>query len=155
MMKEKNRPHLVFIRHAHRDKPIPDADNGLSQKGREQVEDLVKDYKKEHLPPSQVFWSSPKKRCIETLKPITEQAKARLHIEKLLDEQQGAEGSQKFQERIEALIEKAQTEETTVYLCSHGDLIPEALDMLTGKFIDISKGEAIQVQFKNGEWKLL
>jgi broad specificity phosphatase PhoE len=63
---------IVFLRHAHRDKPIPDKDNGLSDKGRKQVEDLLKDFKKGKIPKARIFWSSPKIRCQETLEPLSE-----------------------------------------------------------------------------------
>jgi broad specificity phosphatase PhoE len=155
MMKEKKSYSIVFVRHGHRDKPHPDGDNGLSPKGLAQVEDLKKDYKKDRLPPSTHFWSSPKKRCTETLKPLSELAKGDFKIEKLLDEQQRSESSEKFQERIGTLIRKAMLIGETIYLCSHGDVIPEAIDLLTGKSIDISKGQAIPVTLSDGEWSLI
>jgi broad specificity phosphatase PhoE len=155
MMKEKFNTQIVFVRHGHRDKPMPDADNGLSEKGRNQVEDLVKEFKKGTLPKSRFFWTSPKKRCAETLKPLSDEAKAPLVIDELLDEQKSGESQTAFQRRIEKLIEKAEKLDAAVYLCSHGDLIPEAIELLAGKNVDVSKGQAIVLEKVNGKWKLL
>jgi broad specificity phosphatase PhoE len=145
---------LVFVRHAHRDKPVPDQDNGLSSKGQEQVKDLINAFKKGKLPNASHFWTSPKKRCAETLGPLAETAKANLLIEDLLDEQKRSEDSKQFQKRIEKLLEKAKALHDVVYLCSHGDLIPEAIDLLTGTHVDLYKGEAVIVENDNGEWSL-
>jgi len=150
-MKEKN---IVFVRHAHRDKPFPDQDNGLSEKGLGQVKQLVNDYKRKDLPEGKHFWTSPKKRCVETLEPISHEAKISLKIEKLLDEQQSSEAPKDFSKRIENLMKKAVAVGETIYLCSHGDVIPEAIDFLTGRHVDVAKGEAIQLVFSGCSWEL-
>jgi broad specificity phosphatase PhoE len=155
MMKEKSENSLVFVRHGHRDKPTPDVDNGISPKGLTQVEDLLKDFKKGRLPQSKIFWSSPKKRCVETLGPVAKLAGAPLKVEKLLDEQSSTESTLEFNKRIMELIKKATETGEVVYLCSHGDFIPQAIDFLTGKFVDVSKGQAIQVTKSEGHWDLL
>ena len=155
MMKEKFENQIVFVRHGHRDKPVPDADNGLSEKGRGQVEDLLKAFKKGQLPLSQNFWTSPKKRCVQTLQPLSDMANSPLIIENLLDEQKSGETQKAFQNRIEELLEKAEKLGETVYLCSHGDLIPEAIELMSGRSVDVSKGQALILKQEKGQWKLL
>lgn len=144
---------MVFVRHGHREKL--GADNGLSPKGFTQVEDLLRNFKKGRLPESKNFWSSPKKRCVETLEPLAKLAGATLKVEKLLDEQGAGESTLQFNKRIMELLKKATETGEPVYLCSHGDLIPEAIDFLSGKVVDISKGQAIQLTNSEGHWDLL
>ncbi len=153
-MKKKFTSKIVFVRHGHRDKPVPDADNGLSSKGQSQVDDLVKALKSGALPQSEYFWTSPKKRCVETLGPLSKAAQCPLQIEPLLDEQHAGENMLRFQERLERLLEKAEKLNSVIYCCSHGDVIPEAIELLTGRSVDISKGQAIIVENQDGKWTL-
>lgn len=145
---------IVFVRHAHRHKLQTEEDNGLSEKGANQVARLVQLYKEGELPSGHVFWTSPKKRCKETLKPLALQAEASLTIEDLLDEQRSDETSKDFQKRIEKLMKKVSTLDETIYLCSHGDLIPEAINFLSGTSVDLSKGEAVIMTEDDGHWRL-
>jgi len=148
---------IVFVRHAHRDKPIPDDNNGLSPKGFEQTEDLVKAYKQGEIPPSKIFWSSPKIRCQQTLKPICDEASGTYKVEPLLDERLADEKSASYNGRIAKFIEKAIAEHAeTIYLCSHGDILPEAIEYLTDHFVEVKKGQAVvlvQDKAKN-KWRI-
>ena len=145
---------IVFIRHGHRHKNIPDEDNGLSDKGRSQVDDILTAYRKGTLPKASQFWSSPKLRCQETLKPLTDLALSPMKIVKLLDEQLPSESESQFAKRISELVEKIVSSKETVYLCSHGDVIPLAIDEMTGKSVELSKGQAVVLEFEDGKWTL-
>lgn len=145
---------IVFIRHAHRDTSERDIDNGISTKGRDQVKKLIKRYESGKLPPGEVFWTSPKKRCLETLTPVASRAAKVAVVEALLDEQSENEDRQDFSKRITELIEKVSKENQTVYLCSHGDFIPLAIEMLSGNSVDVSKGEAVVLESNDRRWSI-
>jgi len=146
---------LVLVRHAHRDVSDRTLDNGLSDKGREQVEELIDDLENESLPQSQTFWSSPKQRCIETLTPLSEWNEGTFTIEPLLDEQQPHENQKQFIERLQTLVAKAVALKKTLYLCSHGDVLPELANLLVGLHVDLGKGEAVIVsQDTDNRWEL-
>ena len=145
---------LVFVRHAHRDVSDRTRDNGLSENGREPVEDLIDDLESGVLPESKLFWSSPKLRCQETLKPMCDWSEGEFKIEPLLDEHQPHESQKQFHDRIESLLERAKSTNQTIYLCSHGDLIPIAVESLVGIQVDLGKGEAIILQNDDGRWEM-
>jgi broad specificity phosphatase PhoE len=150
-MKEKYS--IIFVRHGHRDKPVPDADNGLSPKGRKQVEELVTKYEEGKLPKAKLFWTSPKIRCQETVRSLSEVALSHLVVEKLLDEQGPNESRGEFSQRIAKLLKKVSEVKQNIYLCSHGDVIPEAIDALTGHQVDLSKGQVAIITNDDG-WTL-
>ncbi len=146
---------LVFVRHAHRDISDRSLDNGLSEKGHEQVEDLLGDLDNGSLPQAKVFWSSPKKRCQETLKPLSEAEEGQYSVEPLLDEQAPHENQKQFIERLGVLVKKLSQQKETTYLCSHGDVIPEVIFLLVGLHLDLGKGEAVIVSRDNdGKWEV-
>jgi broad specificity phosphatase PhoE len=139
---------LVFVRHAHRDTTEREVDNGISPKGNKQVEELKLKYEKKIIPEATLFLTSPKKRCIETLQPLTMVSKVKLQIEDSLDEQSTGESSSEFFKRVSLFLEKLMVTITEkqmkcVYLCSHGDVIPEMIEILTGKSVDVDKGKAV------------
>ncbi len=145
---------LVIVRHAHRDTSERRADNGLSEKGRGQARELAEEYRSGDLPGSKIFWTSPKKRCQETLSPIAEVAGLKIRVIPELDEQRENENTREFLERIEKLLKSASAQNETIYLCSHGDFIPHAIEILTGKSVDVSKGQALVLTFSKGRWEM-
>lgn len=145
---------IVFVRHAHRDTSERSSDNGLSEKGHKQVTELVKTYENGDLPEGATFWTSPKLRCKETLGPIAKAAGQQTRIEAMLDEQHGDETHEKFRKRIRDLIAKAEKAPSPVYLCSHGDFIPEAISVMAGVHKDLSKGEAVILE-KTDDWRII
>jgi broad specificity phosphatase PhoE len=140
---------IVFIRHAHRDTSDKNRDNGLTDKGRRQVDELVGLFRSGKLPPAKTFWTSPKLRCQETLEPLAKASKTAAVIENLLDERHDDEAAIDFAKRLDRLVEKAHKsltqmgEDGVLYLCSHGDVIPYAMNLFTSHEVDLSKGEAI------------
>jgi broad specificity phosphatase PhoE len=146
---------IVVVRHAHRDTTDRSADNGLSPKGHEQVKHLVERYKKGDLPKGSHFWTSPKLRCKETLKPLADAASLPLKIEDFLDEQKEGEASKDFSRRVGLLAEKLNSTSETTYISSHGDLIPELIQQITGYWVDLKKAQAVILGRKGERWVLL
>lgn len=121
---------LILVRHAHRDKPFGQThDNGLSPYGDRQAIELVQrlkiEIKKTHknLESLPVF-SSPKKRCVETVKPLAEDLKVQVQVRDELDEGEAVRTRAKaFLRSIDALGVPV------VVACSHGDWIPDFVSL--------------------------
>jgi broad specificity phosphatase PhoE len=133
--------HLVFIRHAHRDTSLRSRDNGLSEKGHKQARALARIFEERvSAEASKVrLFSSPKKRCVETLEPIANVDDLRIEVNALLDEQQDAENESKFRARVAEFMSfvksKFKGDDDWVLVCSHGDWLPLVLGN-----VQISKG---------------
>lgn len=145
---------IVFVRHAHRDTYDKSEDNGLSSKGREQVENLVTQFKNSKLPKARLFWSSPKLRCQETLQPLANLNDSQMIIEPLLDEQTSEESHKDFMKRVKQLAKKISALSETIYVCSHGDVLPELVDELTSWYVELRKSQAIVAVESDGQWTL-
>jgi broad specificity phosphatase PhoE len=150
---------LILIRHAHRDTEDPARDNGLSEKGRGQVLELVHHFKywieREHPKAKIKCFSSPKKRCVQTLTPIAEKLDLGVEIDSRLTEVSPMESRQQVEARLESFLEdwKAKSAELTL-VCSHGDFIPLCVQMLTGARIGIKKAGIVQIEGVSGEYFL-
>jgi broad specificity phosphatase PhoE len=147
---------LILVRHAHRDTSSREADNGLSEKGREQAKELVSVFKKrigkDFLKDAKiVLLSSPKKRCIETLTPFSKKIEVGVTIDPNLDEQKPEETLGQFEKRIVSFLKFVQSNSSDhknlyVFVCSHGDWLPIALQKLVGVVIDMKKGGVAEVE---------
>lgn len=140
---------LFLIRHAHRDKPVPDRDNGLSEKGRSQVANL-REYFAEvaQLDGDVRLLSSPKKRCRQTVEKLLGRETPKLKIDATLDEQNEGETLAALQKRVHTfcLQWKKKTPPRTLIVCSHGDWLPLALAQLLGLRIDLKKGGVVWIR---------
>lgn len=143
---------LVIVRHAHRDTFERSLDNGISEKGTKQVQDLVKDLEKGRLPKGSRFLTSPKSRCRETLEPLAMLCEKSIEVENRLDEQRDSESTRDFIKRLIEFSEALEGLNGVVYICSHGDVIPELTELLLSKSFALKKAEALQLEFKNGKW---
>jgi len=130
---------LLLLRHAHRDKDAGhDVDNGLSQKGRRQAKRLTERYLADlggvFVPGDIKIYSSPKKRCIETVEGISDATGVSIEIQPLLDE------GERLKARARSFVEiwKRSRKPLTI-ACSHGDWLPVMLLELTGTEIQLSK----------------
>jgi len=130
---------LILIRHAHRDTGNHILDNGLSDKGNKQVKLLLRFAHTRELE-NAVYFTSPKKRCVETITPLAKEFGARVTIENALDE--GCSISQ-----LDAFIDhwKLYGAGLTV-ACSHGDVIPMLVEKLTGGMISIKKAGWCEIE---------
>jgi broad specificity phosphatase PhoE len=139
--------HLVFIRHAHRDTSLRSRDNGLSDKGHKQARALVRIFEERvKAEASKIkLFSSPKKRCIETLERIADVDDLKIEISPLLDEQLDGESDTKFRARVTEFMNqvksKYKNDDDWVLVCSHGDWLPLVLGD-----VQISKGCWAQVE---------
>jgi broad specificity phosphatase PhoE len=138
---------LILIRHAHRDNSQRELDNGLTDKGREQVKNLHRFFSgrfaEEHFEGGLWFVSSPKRRCLETLSPLAKVAGAAVDTHPDLDEQAARESDMAFVARVERFLhEWQQAQPEWTFLCSHGDWLPVAADRLLG----------LRHEFKKGSW---
>jgi broad specificity phosphatase PhoE len=134
---------LILVRHAHRDTTDREADNGLSEKGKKQVKTLTKTIENLHSLENAVFLSSPKKRCLETLEPLASLAHTTVQLDKLLDEKHPNEDAKQFAKRIEQWINRwRKSSSPLTFVCSHGDWLPIAMEMLV----------AVKTDFKKSGW---
>jgi broad specificity phosphatase PhoE len=145
---------LVLIRHAHRDVEDRSRDNGLSPRGREQVQALLSYFKRSSKAPrvekgvfdpergERTAWiSSPKKRCLETLSPLALIEGVRPTTIDLLLERGEDEELQHFHHRVREFCDWwLQEGPELTFACSHGDWIPACVEQLTGGKVQVSKG---------------
>lgn len=126
---------LILVRHAHRDKPNGGADdNGLSTKGQAQAEALKKFFLKKYPRTLPLLVSSPKQRCVETLMPLAQKLDLEVEIMKQLGE------GDSLKTKIHKFFEWWQKEAPTlVVACSHGDWIPEFIELTAGARLVCSK----------------
>lgn len=132
---------LIVVRHAHRNKTLGGADDdGLSVKGKAQVKKLLEHFKKKFGKPSARFFSSPKKRCIQTIEPLARHCKSELEILPCLDESSTNAGLQRKLDEFTQILASLYLNEPLIVISSHGDWIPAFLEHVTDARIDLDKG---------------
>jgi broad specificity phosphatase PhoE len=141
---------LILIRHAHRDTTRIELDNGLSGEGVSQAKTLANSLKGIFRLKNAVLLSSPKRRCIETLEPIRLLGNLKIETDPLLVEKQEIETFSHFKKRIEQFIESWQSQQNALTLiCSHGDWLPEAVEILVGAKSEFKKGSWAELFISN------
>ena len=139
---------LIFIRHAHREILERTADNGLSEKGRRQSEIIKEQLVSKYGLQSCVLYSSPKLRCIETLRPLATYLKQDIQIHSALSEKHPHESESEFKMRIIKFLEEWKQSDIELTLaCSHGDWLPFGVYHLTSTYADFEKGEWAEIIF--------
>jgi broad specificity phosphatase PhoE len=151
---------LILLRHAHRDVSDRRIDNGLSDKGRKQAESLREFFqsrvKDDISLKNAVFFSSPKKRCLETIGPLAEFAKKDIVIRPELNEQHEDETVQDLDQRIHKFFYWWSSEgPLTTVMCSHGDILPLAAFHILGVSFEIKKGSWLELEWSGGRAHLL
>jgi broad specificity phosphatase PhoE len=141
---------LILIRHAHRDTDEGRSrDNGLSEKGQDQVKRLLR-FVTSKVEDSEevVVFSSPKKRCQETIMPIAKAFKVQCLIDGRVNEHGVSESARDYSLRMDDFLEfwKKECPETTI-VCSHGDWIPTAVHKLTGAKIGLKKAGYVEMEW--------
>lgn len=141
---------LVFIRHAHRDNTVRSKDNGLSDKGKSQARALKKFFADRFDKPESLWLvSSPKKRCLETLAPISSIGRYEIDINPDLDEQAAGEDMVKFEQRMQHFLrEWRQMPQEITLVCSHGDWLPLAVFHILGLKCDFKKGAWLELEWE-------
>lgn len=94
-----------------------DLDRPLSKKGWKQSEAIAKRLAK--LQPT-ALWSSPYVRCIQTLEPLGRRLEMPVRVEERLKED----------EPVEPVLDLLAEAADGAVLCSHGDIIPAAIEAL-------------------------
>ena len=148
---------IVFIRHAHRDTEQRHIDNGLSEKGLKQAKRIAQFFdvrfdKMSFEPKELLLVSSPKLRCLQTLKPIEVIARTQIKVsEDLLEAQQG-ETFDDLTARVSGFLKwwKAEGPALTL-ICSHGDWLPLAVHQLLGSVVYFKKGGWLELDWHEGQ----
>ncbi|MCB0362413.1 MAG: hypothetical protein KDD35_06815, partial [Bdellovibrionales bacterium] len=94
------------------------------------------------------FVSSPKKRCVETLGPLQRAiSSGELFISPQLDEQQENENNEGFRVRVENFMNSLMEGPWNwIFLCSHGDWLPFALEYLQNENILMRKAAWVEYE---------
>lgn len=152
-MNEGRVRHLILIRHAHRDEGDPRLDNGLSAIGQRQVKTLCQTFENQWLShglENFYFLSSPRKRCIETLEPIAQLVGKSVQVDPLLVELEAGEFGDQLVARIDQFMDKVASSKTSYVCCSHGDWIPEFVQMVRGVALPLRKSEMLVFRLEPG-----
>ncbi|MBL7715722.1 MAG: histidine phosphatase family protein [Bdellovibrionales bacterium] len=142
---------LFLVRHAHRDNSIQTLDNGLSEKGLRQARaiglQIAQEIRRRESDTVAVF-SSPKKRCRETVEPLVDRIGSSLVIDPDLTEQGPEESLSEMIERISVFLARIReaTDVQVFVACSHGDWLPLAARKLVGQEMDFRKGAWIEYE---------
>src|SRR3989338_5726245 len=114
---------LILVRHAHRDTSQGrEKDNGLSYKGKMQSERLKKYIYPLCKNSTVQLFSSPKKRCVETLNPLTKQLHKKIYLTPLLLEKNESETLKYFFGRIQKFFQIFRKNKAEITIaCTHVD----------------------------------
>lgn len=143
---------IILVRHAHRNKE-EGADNGLSWKGKRQsivLARLIADFSVPKLV------SSPKRRCVETLRPLSKLLQTEVSVHSLLDEQGEHEDPDSFEKRVRRFLRDWKNSANPITVaCSHGDWIPLAVEWLVSRRLDLKKGGFARIALVKEEPRLI
>lgn len=143
---------LYLVRHAHAGDRSrwngPDAERPLSAKGRDQADDITQSLSAE--PIARVL-SSPATRCVQTVEDLAAAKGLTVEIDPRL-----FEGS--AWAPVRALLDELKGAEVDAVICSHGDVLPELLDVLRSEGVELdgagcSKGSIWHVVASNGRFE--
>ncbi|MBN8553917.1 MAG: histidine phosphatase family protein [Deltaproteobacteria bacterium] len=138
---------LIILRHAHRDTSERSLDNGLDEKGIEQVARLKKFFAENYSVKNPQAFSSPKIRCQETIAAI-----GKFETMDLLDERDLKENEKEFLARVEKFMDWWKTEAADFcVICSHGDWIPTFLYKAIREPLDLKKAGLIEMNLVSDE----
>jgi broad specificity phosphatase PhoE len=151
---------LILVRHAHRDTSDRNQDNGLSAKGLKQAKWLRRFAadrfdKKEWKDLRGRVLSSPKRRCLESVAPISELFELPCETHNDLEEQKSGESFAQFNDRIHHFLDWwVKDGPSLVVACSHGDWLPLAIFHVLGTSIEMKKGSWLELEWENGRAQL-
>ncbi|WP_413613222.1 phosphoglycerate mutase family protein [Bdellovibrio sp. HCB-110] len=121
---------IYLFRHAQKAMDFS-GDPDLTAEGHAQASKVLDKVLKNELPQPTELWVSPKKRTHSTFRPVSQHFGLPMQINEALLEQQGDENLSDFRSRIEKLFEGAAArKEGVIFLCSHYDLVVEAMSVL-------------------------
>jgi broad specificity phosphatase PhoE len=126
----------------------------LSDKGRHQAKAIARHFQKvadEAFPNEKpLLLSSPRRRCLETLEPLSKKTQVQVKADARLLEQEPQEDMAQFQKRI-LDFERWWKEEAPplVVACSHGDWLPIAIARITGAAVGMEKGAWAEIRMED------
>lgn len=121
---------IYLFRHAQKAMDFS-GDPDLTTEGHAQASKVLDKVLKNELPQPTELWVSPKKRTHSTFRPVSQHFGLPMQINEALLEQQGDENLSDFRSRIEKLFARAaEHKEGVIFLCSHYDLVVEAMSVL-------------------------
>lgn len=120
---------IYLFRHAQKAMDFS-GDPDLTAEGHAQASKVLDKVLKNELPQPTELWVSPKKRTHSTFRPLSQHFGVPLQINEGLLEQQGDESLSDFRSRIEKLFEGATERKGVIFLCSHYDLVVEAMTVV-------------------------
>lgn len=151
---------LVLLRHAEKAPLLTLSSPPLSAEGEKQAQKLLEFVRQGKLPPPHKICCSPKVRSRQTLQPLADE----FDIENVeiaeLDERRNNETYDQFRERVQKLLERAETFDKTTYLCTHLDWIEEALAIIPadsdlGSYQNWGSGQFMVFQIEHRQpWQL-
>lgn len=149
---------LIFVRHAHRVTRDRWLDNGLSEQGCRQA-DAVLRLARQRLKALEVrnleIFSSPARRCRETVEAMAREQGTQVKLSAELFERERNESQTRFRRRIEKFLMKIlRMRRSHVLICSHGDWLPEACEILGAAAVQLNKGAWLEIEVKNGTGEL-
>ena len=130
---------LIIIRHATRSK----LNSELSPLGRRQAEEIRKFTTKKGLTELKplLLLSSPKIRCIQTLRPLADDLGVKVTVTEILDEQSRPESDGNFIRRIYRFYRWWRIQEVACcIICTHGDWIPHFFQVVFKQNVELPTG---------------
>lgn len=115
---------IFIFRHADKDFSS-EGDPGLSLKGHNQAQKILKAVEEKKLPKPNALWVSPKRRAQETFEPLAESLQTPLKIYPQLDQRLYEESPKDFINRIRGFIKNtiSKDKNSILFLCTHSDWI--------------------------------
>lgn len=140
---------LILLRHAEQDRSNPSlhGNGSLSSRGKTQALTTARELHSKLGKRPLALFSSPKKRCLETIEVFAELSKQVYTVAENLEECRKGESIHHFIGRIRNFIEdwKKSSNEITI-ACSHSDWIPEAVRMLVPMDFSVKHAAYIEVE---------
>ncbi len=149
---------FILVRHAHRDTDMGRSrDNGLSEKGRDQAKAFRDHFLETYGSKTALLLSSPKKRCLQTLEPLSHKIATPVEVEALLDEQSEGESFSDLEDRVSLFQAWREAEEAPLVVASsHGDWIPSFADKTVQQALPLKKGAWLTFEIsEKKKWKLV
>ncbi len=142
--------HVYLIRHAHagqREEGIDDRSRPLSDKGIIRAEELVTLLAQR---PIDRIVSSPAVRCVQTVEPLAQARGLGIGLHDVLWEDASATDTLAFLENVLPAL-------SGLVVCSHGNIIPELLDLLDRRQVPVighgcEKGSVWVLTHLDGRW---
>lgn len=122
---------IYLFRHGDRTSRSPDSEPELSATGLRQADFLADWVERGTLPTPSSLWVSPRHRAQQTFTPLSRRLAVPIETLQDLDEQTGREGAQRFRERVNAVLERAEAQSGILFLCSHFDWLEEAVSLIS------------------------